>query len=58
MANKGKNNNKLKRKRGKKFRFFDSEEKANEASQKAKQSNPFEEHHVTKRAEKDKGKVR
>lgn len=70
MANKGgrgKSSNKLKRKRGKKFRFYEGEEGAGAAAGnsraaavgKGKQadSNPFEEHHTSKKAAKDKLKV-
>lgn len=68
MANKGgkaKASNKLKRKRGKKFRFYEGEDGAQATNGRAaavgkgKQadSNPFEDHHTSKKAAKDKIKV-
>jgi nucleolar protein 14 len=52
MANKGSKSNKLKRKRGKKFRFFDEKD----ATSSKGVANPFEEHSVTKKFIKDKSK--
>jgi hypothetical protein len=55
MANKGKKNcNKLKRKRGKKFRFYEGVD-----GQMVKQeiTNPFEEHSKSKKDVKDTSKV-
>jgi hypothetical protein len=54
MANNGKKNNKLKRKRGKKFRFYEGQD-----GQMVKQeiSNPFEEHSKSKKDVKDTSKV-
>ena len=50
MANKGKSN-KLKRKRGKKFRYFEGEDKDTPKTGKvAVQTNPFEDHHTSKKA--------
>ena len=49
----GKNNNKVKRKRGKKFRFYgDTAKAASEA-----EANPFEDHSSSKKASRDKLKV-
>jgi hypothetical protein len=58
MANKGKNN-KLKRKRGKKFRFFGDEANSSAASpgRSLQAVNPFEEHSASKKALKDRSKV-
>ena len=62
MAN-TKKNNKVKRKRGKKFRFFNSEdnsektgETVNRKHNEFQSSNPFEEHSVTKKFVRDKQK--
>ncbi len=54
MANNGKKNNKLKRKRGKKFRFYEGVD-----GQMVKQeiTNPFEEHSKSKKDVKDTSKV-
>lgn len=62
MANKGgraKGSNKLKRKRGKKFRFYEGEGAGASAVGKGKQAdtNPFEDHHSSRKAAKDKLKV-
>lgn len=56
MANKGKKNNKVKRKRGKKFRYYEGEDQG-EKPKKIDDSNPFEEHSSSKKAIKDKLKV-
>ncbi|CDW76429.1 nucleolar protein 14 [Stylonychia lemnae] len=50
MANKGKGSNKLKRKRGKKFRFFDGENQPEGGKPKQTVENPFEEHSTSKKA--------
>mmetsp|Transcript_47578 Transcript_47578/g.64530 ORF Transcript_47578/g.64530 Transcript_47578/m.64530 type:complete len:185 (+) Transcript_47578:15-569(+) len=52
MANKGKSN-KLKRKRGKKFVYRDPEANNNKDHGESGAPNPFEEHHISKRARKD-----
>lgn len=54
MANKGKKNNKLKRKRGKKFRYYEGEDGK---MMKQVESNPFEEHSKAKKDIKDNNKV-
>lgn len=61
MVNKrSKGSNKLKRKRGKKFRFFDSDPTSGKDSKilDYKSENPFDQHSKSKKAMKDKEKVR
>lgn len=58
MANKGHTGgNKLKRKRGKKFRFYDGENANAGSKNKQVEENPFEEHSSSKKAVRDKTKV-
>lgn len=54
MANKGKKNNKLKRKRGKKFRYYEGQDGT---MVKTELTNPFEDHSRAKKDIKDKDKV-
>jgi hypothetical protein len=48
MAKGGKPSNKVKRKRGKKFRYYEG------GATKAVETNPFEEHSSSKKAQRDK----
>jgi hypothetical protein len=50
--------NKLKRKRGKKFRFYEGEDGGKNGKSVEGANNPFEEHSTSKRAVRDKAKVK
>ncbi len=49
-----KHNNKLKRKRGKKFRYFGEGGTGGTKAQEQAKANPFEEHSHSKKAQRDK----
>ena len=59
MSNKGKKSNKLKRKRGKKFKFQNTPSTTNSkpGAKGITSSNPFDNHSISKKAMKDKAKV-